>query len=121
MAAPRRPNLWSRRELGLVALAALPLAQTPAGTRPKAAGSTIRGVRIGVQSFSFRSLPDGAAIVRAIAQIGLASVELMSNHAEAMAGAPRDPAGLRAWRDKVQPDAFAAVRRTFNDAGIAVD
>jgi len=54
-------------------------------------------VQIGVITYSFRGMNDPEEIIKAIAQIGLSSVELMSNHAEQLAGAPsqggRGPGG----------------------------
>jgi sugar phosphate isomerase/epimerase len=46
------------------------------------------GVLIGAQTYSFRSMQDPNAIVAAIKSMGISAVELMSNHAEALAGAP---------------------------------
>jgi sugar phosphate isomerase/epimerase len=64
-------------------------------------------------------------------KIGLSEVELMSNHAEALAGAPPVPRGrgqtpeivaaqaaLREWRAAAKPGTFGPVRKQFSDAGI---
>jgi len=53
--------------------------------------------------------------------MGLGEVELMSNHAEALAGAPlgrNNTEALSAWRKRVGADAWSAVRRVFDNAGI---
>jgi sugar phosphate isomerase/epimerase len=113
--------LFSRREFGVLALAALPLPIASPQTSRNRIDSTINGVRIGVQSFSFRSLRGPDEIIKAMVDIGLGSVELMSNHAEAAAGAPRDTEGLRQWRASTSPDVFKGVTQKFETAGITVD
>ena len=120
MSADRQsPSIYSRREFGKLTLAALPASFAIQQNR-KQLDSTIKGVRIGVQSFSFRSLRGPDEIIKAIAQIGLGSVELMSNHAEAAAGLPAPAQRAPGWRRGVSMDAFSAVRQKFNDAGIDV-
>src|SRR5687768_6680977 len=109
----------SRREFGRLALAALPLPFTLRQGRPRI-DSSIQGVQIGLQSFSLRRLREPDAIIAAMVQVGLGSVELMSNHAEAAAGAPGDAEGLRGWRTAASTEVFERVRRKFNDAGIDV-
>src|SRR5437764_5325367 len=79
---------YSRRDFGKLALAGLALPSL-AGSRLLAASSKINGVQIGAITYSFRSIPDAEAIVKAMAQIGLSEAELMSNNAEQIAGAPR--------------------------------
>ena len=83
----------TRRQFGKAALSVVPAATLLGGwLRPErllaAIESRISGVRIGAISYSFRALPDARAIVRAMVQMGIGEVELMSNHAEALAGAP---------------------------------
>jgi len=55
--------------------------------------SKIGGVQIGAISYSFNTIasPDPQDIVKAYAEIGLGECELMSNHCEALAGAPQMP------------------------------
>ena len=55
--------------------------------------SKIAGVQIGAITYSFRSIPDAEAIIKAYVTIGLSEAELMSNHAEQLAGAPPAPPG----------------------------
>jgi sugar phosphate isomerase/epimerase len=112
---------YSRRDFGKIALAALPTAAVAA-----ALNSKIDGVQIGVISYSFRDLPVNQ-IIPAMVKIGLGEVELMSNHAEALAGAPQPGRGdtaaqqaLKEWRAGIKPDVFMRVRKQFTDAGIDV-
>jgi sugar phosphate isomerase/epimerase len=114
------PILYSRRDFGRMAFAILPLSLVAASN------SKINGVQIGAITYSFRSISDPEAIIKAMAQIGLSEAELMSNHAEALAGAPaagRGGAGqeeLRKWRMSVSMDKFKAVSKKFDAAGIDV-
>ena len=136
---------YSRRDFGKLALAGLALPSL-AGSRLLAAGSKINGVQIGAITYSFRSIPDADAIVKAMAQIGLSEAELMSNHAEQLAGAPSGraagPGGpargrggptpeqqeaqraaqeeLHKWRLSTSPATFKAVRAKFAANGIDV-
>jgi sugar phosphate isomerase/epimerase len=147
--------LYTRREFGGLVLAGLPLslafAKAKAGTRgavwvsPFSADSKFNGVQIGAITYSYRSIPDANAIVKAMADEGLSEVEVMSNHVEALLGAPaQGPGGggrrgltpeeqaaaqaaakqradeMKAFRQSLTPERFAAVRKTFNDAGIEV-
>src|SRR5262245_38222069 len=79
--------LYTRRDVGKIALAGLPVASALA-----APNSKINGVQIGAITYSFRSIPDVDQILKAYVDIGLSECELMSNHAESVAGAPA-PAG----------------------------
>src|SRR5262245_5167661 len=116
----RHPVLYSRRDFGKLALAAMPLSLLAAQN------SKSKGVQIGAITYSFRSISDPEAIIKAMAQIGLSETELMSNHAEALAGAPaaqRGGAGqeeLQKWRASVSMDKFKAVAKKFEAAGIEV-
>ena len=92
---------YSRRDLGKIALASVPLARAFGA---KMIDSKIDGVQIGAITYSFNTIasPDPEAIIRAYVEIGLGEAELMSNHCEALAGAPPMPVfGRRrrcAWR-----------------------
>jgi sugar phosphate isomerase/epimerase len=79
----------SRRDLGKIALASVPLSRA-FGARM--INSKIDGVQIGAISYTFRYIPDAEAIVKAYPAVGLGECELMSNHCEALAGAPSIPA-----------------------------
>ncbi|HEX2340742.1 MAG TPA: hypothetical protein VHI98_09710, partial [Vicinamibacterales bacterium] len=74
-------NLYSRREFGELALAAMPAISL------MRVDSRIGGVRIGVQSYSFRTMPLDDAI-KAMTDIGIGECELFSGHVE-----PRPPPG----------------------------
>jgi sugar phosphate isomerase/epimerase len=106
--------------------------------------SKFNGVQIGAITYSFRGMNDPDEIIRAMVDIGLGEAELMSNHAEAAAGAPvQNPGGgrgrgrgqmtpeqqaamrahqeeLKKWRATTTPDTFKPVRKKFNTAGIDV-
>lgn len=128
-----------------MALASLPLAGS---LRAATIDSKFQGVQIGAITYSFNSIadPDPAAIIRAYVEIGLGEAELMSNHCEALAGAPnatrtgraaRGPRGvpltpeqqaarqaaqdaMSNWRASTSADTWRAVRQKFNDAGVDV-
>ncbi|MGH9800106.1 MAG: TIM barrel protein [Blastocatellia bacterium] len=74
--------MYSRREFGKLTLAGLPL------TLAFAQGK-VGGVRIGIQSYSFRNLELDAAIA-AMRDIGIGECELFSGHVEPRVG----PAGM---------------------------
>jgi sugar phosphate isomerase/epimerase len=81
---------FTRRDLGKIALVSVPLARAFGA---KMIDSKIDGVQIGAISYSFNTLasPDPEKIVQAYTEIGLGECELMSNHCEALAGAPAMP------------------------------
>lgn len=133
----------TRRDLGKLALAAVPLSRALGAKR---IDSKFGGVQVGAITYSFNRLasPDPEAIIRAYVEIGLGEAELMSNHCEALAGAPPMPAfgGRRGGRAQVTPEQQAerqaaiekvaqwragtteqtwkAVTKKFNDAGVDV-
>ncbi len=120
-------NRYTRRQFGEIALAAVPAAgllgtaRSAHGPALTAIDSRIKGVRIGAITYSFRAISDANAIVTAMAQIGLGEAELMSNHAEALAGAPAGRGAseaLATWRQSTSPETWRPVRRKFDDAGI---
>ncbi|MBO0720827.1 MAG: sugar phosphate isomerase/epimerase [Blastocatellia bacterium] len=87
--------MYSRREFGKITLAGLPL--TVALARGYALGSgridsRINGVRIGIQSYSFRTLPLDEAI-KAMSDIGIGECELFSGHVEPLMGPPAGAPG----------------------------
>jgi len=81
----------TRRDLGKIALASVPLARAFGA---KKIDSKFGGVQIGAITYSFNRIasPDPEAIIKAYVEIGLGEAELMSNHCEALAGAPAMPA-----------------------------
>lgn len=129
--------------MGRIALAATPLASLPISRALGAnrIDSKIAGVQIGAITYSFNRIasPDPEAIIKAYVEIGLGEAELMSNHCEALAGAPpmppfrRNPGGptpeqiaerkaaqdkLAEWRGTTNDATWKAVARKFDEAGI---
>ena len=102
--------MYSRREFGKIALAALPTARL---LGQKKINSTIGGVLLGAQSYSFREKPlDG--VIQAMTEVGLGECELFAPHVE-----PRlSREDLRKWRLTVPLDEIKAVRKKFDNAGI---
>lgn len=104
----------TRREFGALALSALAAPRL-------AAGQTVKGVRLGVQTYSFRNLPRAPGgdalgpIIRAMTECGLTECELWAPQAEP-SGRSRD--ALRAWRLETPLDYFRGVKRRFEDAGV---
>jgi sugar phosphate isomerase/epimerase len=139
----------SRRQLGKMALASLPLSKA-FGARM--INSKIDGVQIGAITYSFNRIesPDPEAVIRAYVDVGLGEAELTSDHCEALAGAPGAPAFIRnpgagrkggghqqptpeqqaerqaameklaQWRTAATAGTWKGVRKKFNDAGIEV-
>jgi sugar phosphate isomerase/epimerase len=137
-----QPTL-TRRAFAKLTLAGVPasvvLARLPLSASAKI-DSRIKGVQIGAITYSFRSMP-AEEIVKAYVDIGLGEMELMSNHAEELAGAPRGGRGgggrrgtpltpeqqaerdaaikaLRDWRMAATEATFKPVRKKIEDAGI---
>jgi sugar phosphate isomerase/epimerase len=81
---------FTRRDFGKVALVSVPLSRAFGA---KTIDSKFGGVQVGAITYSFNRLasPDPEAIVKAYQEIGLGECELMSNHCEALAGAPAMP------------------------------
>jgi len=94
-----------------------------------AADSIFSGVRLGVQTYSFRELPrtpNGDAIepvIRAMTECGLSECELFAPQVEPLSGPGRsaqDREELRRWRLETPLDHFRAVGKAFRSAGISV-
>jgi sugar phosphate isomerase/epimerase len=130
------PLRYTRREFGRIALAGVPLAGGTLSMAPLSMGiggidAKVNGVRIGVQSYSFRALSLDEAL-KAMADIGIGECELFSGHVEPRGpfsfapGAPRpDPAAVKAWREELRKwrlstpmDHFTAVAKKFQAAGV---
>src|ERR1017187_7717441 len=84
--------LYTRRDVGKLALASVPLS-VAFGAK---INSKFFGVQIGAITYSFNSIanPDAEAIIKAYVEIGLGEAELMSNHCESLAGAPSAGGGF---------------------------
>jgi sugar phosphate isomerase/epimerase len=131
--------VYTRREFAKMTLAGLPISLALG-----AIDSKFAGVRIGVQSYSFRTLPLDAAI-KAMSDIGIGECELFAGHVEPAppfgasrpqsktAGSPAPKTesakagggsaqsrreALRDWRLTVPLDHFTSIREKFDDAGI---
>jgi sugar phosphate isomerase/epimerase len=125
--------MYSRREFGKLTLAALALPRTLLA----AVDSRVKGVRFGVQTYSFRDLPrpDGGdavdVIIKAMTESGLGECELWSPMLEPRFGGPGRPAAgspeaakarddQRAWRLKTPIDHFTGIRKKFDAAGLKI-
>jgi sugar phosphate isomerase/epimerase len=125
----------TRREFGTLALAGL--------TMPRmleALDSTVNGVRIGVQTYSFRDLPRPAGapdavdvVIKAMKDSGVTECELFAPQLEpaqpagrGQRGAPPSPEAvkardeLRKWRLETPIDHFKEVRKKFDAAGLKI-
>ncbi len=124
--------MYTRREFGRLTVGgvALPLLGTLAGTK-------VGGVRLGVQTYSFRDLPRAEgidhvdAIIAAMKECGLSECELFAPQVEPQFGPRGRGRGtpesrqenrekLRAWRLETPIDHFRAVKKKFDAAGISV-
>jgi sugar phosphate isomerase/epimerase len=124
----------SRREFGRLTLAGLAL---PAGLR--AADSSVGGVRLGVQTYSFRDMPRPAGgdavetVIQAMTACGLTECELWAPQVEpqfpggrGQRGGPPSPEAvkaredLRKWRLETPLDHFRDVKKKFDAAGISI-
>ena len=133
----------TRRDFTRLALAGVPasvlLSRLPLSAAAKI-NSRINGVQIGAITYSFRAITDAEEIIKAYVEIGLGEMELMSNHAEQLAGAPRAGRGggrrgtpltpeqqaerdaaikaFNDWRKSATEATFKPVRKKIEDAGI---
>jgi hypothetical protein len=114
---------FTRRDLGRLALAALPASLL---AKPD---SKWGGVQIGINvPYSYRGLPGSAEDVLIMTTgLGLSAVELRSQPVEAFFGAP-DSSSIRAprtpelekWRLAASVDKFKEFRKKYEDAGLAI-
>ena len=79
--------------------------------------STFAGVRIGVQSYSFRDRSLDEAIAGMV-EVGLGECEMFSGHLERADGGRRDREELRDWRLTTPLTHFEEAGKKFRDAGI---
>ena len=141
--------LYTRREIGKLALMALPaasLVESPfaALAQARKPNSLIAGVNIGTITYSYRSMPDQSAeaTLRYVLESGISQIELMNGPAESFAGAPQAARGgggrrgqpptpsqaaeresadrLKQWRTSVSMDRFKQLRRMYDDAGVKI-
>jgi len=76
--------------------------------------SVVRGVVIGVQSYSFRDRQLAPAIA-AMASLGMSSCELWQGHIEPEKASRK---ALREWRENIAIEQFEVVRDQFTKAGV---
>jgi sugar phosphate isomerase/epimerase len=114
----------NRRDFGKIALASLPAAMAFGKIN-----STFSGVKIGAQSYCFRTMPLDEAL-KAFVDCGVGECELFGPHAEKAAGAPaftpgrrptpEDREALAKWRTTVSMDAFKDIKKKFDEAGVNI-
>lgn len=129
--------MQSRRDFAKIAMASLPLAGlslTPAwGAR---INSTVKGVKLGTITYSFRDFPrtpgvDNAdAVIQALTECGIGEIELFSPNIEPgrkggsgrgnTAEAAQAREELRQWRLSTPASYFRAIRQKFDAAGINI-
>jgi sugar phosphate isomerase/epimerase len=128
--------MYTRREFGKVTLAGLAIPRMAF-----AATSTINGVHLGAQTYSFRDIPrtPGAAdavdvVIKALTDCGLTECELFSPQLEpaqpsfgrGRRGDPPSPEAIKAredlrkWRVETPLDHFRGVKKKFDAAGITI-
>ena len=124
--------MYTRREFGTLTLAGLVL---PRASNAAGIDSEIAGVKIGVQTYSFRELarPAGGdltdALIGAMTACGLGDCELWAPQIEPVSTAGRGAGAsereaarteLRRWRLETPLDHFRATRRKFEAAGMTI-
>lgn len=102
--------MYSRRELIEMAAGTLGFA----GLLSAKPNSVVRGVMLGVQSYSFRDLSIQEAI-RATSEAGLSYCELWQGHLEPRKASRK---GLRDWRENISLELFSNYAAEFSKAGI---
>jgi sugar phosphate isomerase/epimerase len=131
--------MYTRREFGMLTLAGLVRLKPEATASGPGIDATVNGVRVGVQTYSFRDLPrppGGDAVetvIKAMRECGLSECELFApqvepefNEAREARGRGRSPGAqpgredLRKWRLETPLDHFRAVKKKFDAAGITV-
>lgn len=122
----------TRREFGQVAIAGLAFPRL-------ASAQVVGGVRLGVQTYSFRDLPRGPddaidPILEAMTACGITECELFapqveplfSSGARGARGAPPSPEAIKArdalrqWRLRTSLDHFGGIKKRFDAAGITI-
>ena len=103
--------MYSRRDLGKLALAGLPLAAS-AAARPN---SKVKGVMIGAVTYSFRDR-NLDEMLKAMNEVGLSYAEMWQGHAEPKLSKEE----LRKWRMEVSLDEFKKIRKKIDAAGIVL-
>jgi sugar phosphate isomerase/epimerase len=108
--------MYSRRDFARLSVGAVAAALPPARLLAAKIDSSIHGVLIGAQTYSFREMPlDGA--IDAMRQIGLSECELFMGHVE-----PKGVSGeeLKTWRLTTPLSYFEEIRSKFDAASIRI-
>lgn len=131
---------FTRRDLGKLALAALPASRLTAAEKPN---SKWGGVQVGINApYSFHNMPGSAQdILKYMLQLGLNGIELRSQPVEGYLGAPVIPAAprrgtqpkpeevaarkqaiadLEKWRLSLATSRMQEFRKYYEDAGIPI-
>jgi sugar phosphate isomerase/epimerase len=87
--------------------------------------STVKGVALGAQSYSFRDRPTIDGVIEGLTGAGLSRCELWQGHVETREAidAPRGSSGreaLRKWRLTAPMTVFTGIREKFRRAGITL-
>ena len=125
----------TRRELGTLALSALPGAGLFGGVprawaqRAARPNSKFSGVQVGMNApynFGGRDMNADELLDRCLA-LGISAVELRSQPVESFLGSPAangqkaTPEDLRTWRTGVSMDRVGAFRKKYEDAGVLIE
>jgi sugar phosphate isomerase/epimerase len=130
--------MYTRREFGMLTLAGL--VRLKPDTTGMGTAAAVNGVRVGVQTYSFRDLPrtpGGDAtdvVINAMTECGLTECELFAAQVEPQfntgaggaRGGPPSPEAqkarddLRKWRVETPLDHFRSIKKKFDGAGLAI-
>ena len=126
--------MYTRREFGVLSAMALGGIALPQRLAAQF-DSTLGGVKIGVQTYSFRALPrspgedQAEAIIQAMTRCRIGDCELWSPMLEPVSGVGRDASPdarrqardeLRRWRVETPLAHFEAIRDRFTAAGLTI-
>ena len=106
--------MHSRRDFNKAVLAGIPAALAYGANI-----SMFNGVQIGIITYSFITLP-AKDLLPSILKAGVGEIELMSDHAEALIGAPSGADALRKWRSGVSLNAYKDLSKKFVAAGVEI-
>jgi sugar phosphate isomerase/epimerase len=114
--------MYTRREFGKLTLAGLAMP-----TLRTSSDSLVNGVRVGVQTYSFRDLPRTSggdavdSVITAMTACGLVECELWSPQIEPeVSDSAADRNALRKWRVETPLAHFRTLKRKFDAAGLTV-
>jgi sugar phosphate isomerase/epimerase len=127
---------YTRRELGKLAITALPMANLLARPLPVTAqragakpNSKFAGVQVGMNvpyNFGGRDMDPDEVLDRCL-KLGISAVEMRSQPVESFLGSPAaggqkaTPEQMRKWRAAVSMDRVKAFRQKYNDAGVLIE